>query len=76
MIFSQDANELMPEKDKDEPKKLFDLSIVKKGKNFTSKKAKGTQKSEDLMMEREEEKIINEAKEKERIAKLKEAQMD
>lgn len=44
MVFNNDANHLVPEKDSQQPKKLIDLNVVKKGANYTSKKSKANQR--------------------------------
>jgi sorbitol-specific phosphotransferase system component IIA len=37
MIYDDTEDKLLPTKDDGSPKKLVDLSIIKKGHNFTSK---------------------------------------
>lgn len=76
MLFNTDANQLAPEKDSGLPKKLIDLNVVKKGANFTSKKTKNAQRENDVFLEQEEERLRAEAKEKERLAKVKQTQAE
>ena len=46
MVFDKDIHSLIPEADKDEPKKLIDYSVMKKGLKAASRK---TKKQEDVL---------------------------
>ena len=57
----------------DKPKKLVDLTIVKKGPNFASKAPKDEQMKEEAFLRAEEDRLNKNAKEQERVKKLDEA---
>ena len=57
----------------DRPKKLVDLTIVKKGPNFASKAPKDEQMQEEAFLRAEEDRLNKQAKEAERVRKLDEA---
>ena len=59
--------------DADKPKKLVDLTIVKKGPNFASKAPKDEQMKEEAFLRAEEDRLSKAAKEAERVRKLDEA---
>ena len=40
MLYNPDGDKLEPEKGTNEPKKLIDLSVMRKGANYTSKAQK------------------------------------
>ena len=59
--------------DPDKPKKLVDLTVVKKGANFASKAPKGDQMKEEAFLRAEEDRLNKASKEAERVKKLDEA---
>jgi hypothetical protein len=73
MIFNPGADVLIPEKDRDEPKKLIDLNVVKKGANYTSKAPKNDILLEEAFLRAEEERLTKAKKEADRIKKLEDA---
>jgi len=73
MIYSPDGDKLEPERGEDVPKKLVDLSVVKKGSHFASKAPKDEQTREEAFLRAEEDRLGKAAKEAERVKKLEEA---
>jgi len=59
--------------DADKPKKLVDLTIVKKGPNFASKAPKDEQMKEEAFLRAEEDRLNKASIEAERVRKLEEA---
>lgn len=57
MVINPDSGQVEPEKDKDEPKKLLDLSVVKRGVNFTSKAKKDDLIKEEAFLRAEEDRL-------------------
>ena len=77
MIYNPDNDLMEPEKKENQPKKLVDLSIIKKGKNqlteATSKVRKTDFMKEDIFLNAEEDRLNKAAREAERLKKLEEA---
>lgn len=73
MLYNPDGDKLEPEKGNNEPKKLIDLSVVKKGPNYTSKAQKDEQIKEEAYLRAEEDRLGKAEKEAERLRKIEEA---
>ena len=73
MVFNQNSDQLIPEKDRDMPKKLVDLNVIKKGVNFESKAPKNDILKEEAFLRAEEDRLNKAAKEAERLRKLEDA---
>lgn len=71
-----DNDTLMPEKSKDAPKHLFDLSVMKKGKGsvdeYMAYQRHSDFKKEEAFLEAEEDRLTLQAREAERLRKLEE----
>ena len=73
MLYNPDGDQLEPEKGSNEPKKLIDLSVMRKGANYTSKAQKDEQIKEEAYLRAEEDRLGKAEKEAERLRKIEEA---
>lgn len=75
MVISVDGTHLVPERGDGKPKKLVDLSVVKKGAfaDYHNKAPRTNQVKEDVFLAAEENRLGKEARERERLKKLDDA---
>ena len=73
MLYNPDGDKLEPEKNKNnEPKKLIDLSVVKRG-HYASRGQKDDLIKEEAYLRAEEDRLGKNEKESERLKKVDEA---
>ena len=72
MIYKADGDQLEPECGPAAPRRLVDLTIVKKGPNFASKAPKDEQLKEEAFLRHEEDRLNKQQKELQRVRKLEE----
>ena len=75
MIYKADGDQLEPEGGPAAPRRLVDLTIVKKGPNFASKAPMGEQLKEEAFLRHEEDRLNKQQKELQRVRKLEETKL-
>ena len=73
MVYNPDQDSLIPDKQAEQPPKLVDLNVIKKGMNFKSKARKEDQKKEEQFFQAEEHRRNLDKKQADIIKKLEES---